>query len=383
MTLEEHIYARAVQALAEIPEADRSQIYVISLLVYDEEDDPRRPTITIGYNTEARASECTPARGQEPGWPIASDADEARWNYAFWLQNELAVICDTESDPDGARLREEWAKEQGFWYSDEEEEDAFESAMERVDPLITAFVRIAVEVVRSLHATGSIERALGRPVPVLIHELEYYEEIVLQNREANPAALTRGFERWVLGSTIEEREAQRREREARPPAERAALALRALYEAHTGLENGVGIELFGEAFQSFDAVEELVAVGEPALEPTLATIQRNALSEQFNPEDSPEWRRIGAFTVESHMTIDGLDVLRGIGTAADEQIDRLWRVLVALVEQDKQLPLAGVNGHVLARALHVLRPDRYPPARFSSSTNHLLNARAFGIGERS
>jgi hypothetical protein len=60
-------------------------------------------------------------------------------------------------------------------------------------------VDVAVGVSRALHARGLVKRVFGRPVPILVHELEYYDEIVQQTRAANPPGLVKGFARWVHG----------------------------------------------------------------------------------------------------------------------------------------------------------------------------------------
>jgi hypothetical protein len=200
LTLREHLRSKILAALESIPGGDRADIYVVSMYVSDIDDDPRRPTITVGYNTERRAAACTPAPGQKPKWPIASDAAEARWNYAFWLQNSLTVIGDEGTDPVGAELREAWAKQRGFWYSDAEEERDLDSALEKVEPMTHEFVQMAVAVVQELHRSGEVARLFGRPVPLLIHELEYYDEIAQQNESANPGPLVEDFSRWVRGS---------------------------------------------------------------------------------------------------------------------------------------------------------------------------------------
>ena len=54
MNFPTHVRAQLITALGSI-----------SLWVQDLDDDPRKPTITVGFNTE-------------------------RWNFAFWLQNEGA-----------------------------------------------------------------------------------------------------------------------------------------------------------------------------------------------------------------------------------------------------------------------------------------------------
>ena len=74
--MKEQLKEAIMQTIASWDEAD---IYVVSLYVYDDNDDPCRPTVTVGYNTESYLNEQI---------EYASDEEEARWNYAFWLQNE-------------------------------------------------------------------------------------------------------------------------------------------------------------------------------------------------------------------------------------------------------------------------------------------------------
>lgn len=54
-----------------------------------------------------------------------------------------------------------------------------------------------MHLARALHATGVINDSLGRPVPVIIHELEYYEQIAQRTEAANPPGLTNEFTSWV------------------------------------------------------------------------------------------------------------------------------------------------------------------------------------------
>jgi len=39
----------------------------------------------------------------------------------------------------------------------------------------------------------------GQSVPIIVHELEYYDQIAEQTRKANPPGLTLEFEAWVRG----------------------------------------------------------------------------------------------------------------------------------------------------------------------------------------
>lgn len=234
-------YARRfiAEALERVPAELISDVYVVSLFVYDEGDDPLRPTVAVGFNTEGQVLESL-----EPGPPLseevaehhreqldllakelgASDdsleairevmgdpvpspaaSDEARWNYAFWLRPDLGVLAGAEVDPQGAALRDEWIRSTGLWVNpDRFEEDLtgeeFDALVASGEKVTRGFVELIVDLVGDLHAEGVIETVFGRPLPVLVHELEYYEEIALQNLRANPDGLADDFVRWVAGA---------------------------------------------------------------------------------------------------------------------------------------------------------------------------------------
>ncbi|MFE3327956.1 hypothetical protein [Streptomyces sp. NPDC059176] len=109
MTFNDHLQHLVERALASIPAADAGDIYAVSFLIDNEDDDSRQPTVTIGYNTETQARRSI---------QDVSDQAEARWNYAFWIQNELTVVGDLTSDPAGATARQEWITELGHWYAE-------------------------------------------------------------------------------------------------------------------------------------------------------------------------------------------------------------------------------------------------------------------------
>lgn len=157
-----------LQALIErkIAEWEEEDIYALSLFVYDEEDDPRRPTVTLGYNTERQVKESL---------SDASDEREARWNYAFWIQNE--ELCWGRDDT--AEDVKRWLTEQDLW--------------EREEDITEAFVALLTEIVKDIHASGLLTEKFGREIPVLIHELEYYDKIAEQNIRANGEELVRDF----------------------------------------------------------------------------------------------------------------------------------------------------------------------------------------------
>jgi hypothetical protein len=179
-------------ALRAIPKELRSSIYVVSFFVCDDEDDPRRPTLTVGYNTVERWKASIPA---------ASDSAEAKWNFAFWLQNELIKFGGDSAS--GAALVGAGVASTGLSYEDADAdaaEDAdFEACLERGVQITEAFVRECCEVVRRLHASGAVAEIFGRSIPVLVHELEVYEGIAGQNEAVNPPGVCAEFAQWVRG----------------------------------------------------------------------------------------------------------------------------------------------------------------------------------------
>ncbi|WP_238916894.1 hypothetical protein [Clostridium sp. YIM B02555] len=165
-------------------------IYVISLYISNSEDDPRRPMITLGYNTMEQ---------YESALEDASDNAEAKWNFAFWLQNEELIIGDNwgENLEDGERISQ-WIKENNLYYSDEEEDEDFDKALKLGDEITSRFVELCVEVVKELHEEGIIEKKFGKALPLIIHELEYYDLIAEQNKRANPEEIIKEFADWIL-----------------------------------------------------------------------------------------------------------------------------------------------------------------------------------------
>ncbi len=172
-------------ALEAIPDPTRKSIYVLSIFVYDEDDDPRRPSMQFGYNTVERWKESIAK---------ASNSDEAKWNFAFWLQNSVASFGSNGEESSTIRR---WIEASGLWYSDEDEDEDFDRALELGDEITRMFVQACCEVASKLHSSETILRCFKQPIPVLVHQLEYYEEIAVQNEKANPPGLCAEFVSWI------------------------------------------------------------------------------------------------------------------------------------------------------------------------------------------
>lgn len=169
---------------------EAQDIYAVSLWVQDWDDDPFEPTVTLGYNTEEQVRVMT---------PCASSAEEARWNFAFWLQNSEMVFGGKEETVGGSSdLIIRWLQDSNAVFYTNEELDAMSPT--EIDEALVAgknvtkhFVEMLVRVVQGLHDSGFIQERFGKEIPILIHELEYYEEIADQNARANGDALPEGF----------------------------------------------------------------------------------------------------------------------------------------------------------------------------------------------
>ena len=199
---ESYIYDNMADAIRTLPLDDTPDIYALSFYIDAEEDDPRAMVLNFSYNTNSQWESCTPGPSREPGWPVASDSDEAKWNYAFWLQNDVRVVGNSTDPQDavGILLRHEWLMDQDLYYTDEEEEAEFETALEKGEEIIHLFVEMCIRVAQRLHEEGIIQSKFGRDVPILVHELEYDEQIAEWTRMANPPGLTHEFEEWAVSA---------------------------------------------------------------------------------------------------------------------------------------------------------------------------------------
>ena len=178
--LSEYIFQKMKRGILNWRKALTSKIYAISFFVYDQDDDPARPTLTLGYNTETHWRQSTLR---------ASDSNEAKWNYAFWPHTKEAFFGD-ESD---VSVRENWIHER--WQA--ERNGGRGQELKKDQEITHEFVMVVVSVAKRLHEDGVILSKFGRPIPIIVHELEYYREVVAQTEQANPAGVAKEFTDWV------------------------------------------------------------------------------------------------------------------------------------------------------------------------------------------
>lgn len=165
---------------------DKKDIYAISLYVEDYLDNPFEPTVTLGYNTEKQV-----VTALEKSFPKPTDKQEARWNFAFWLQNEEFKFGLGQTQ----EIVKKWLKKNKFKYYTYQE--VFKSDLDipigEYEALTPKFVNELVKIVQELHKSGFIKEQFNKEIPIIIHELEYYDVIAIQNIEANGDILPKDF----------------------------------------------------------------------------------------------------------------------------------------------------------------------------------------------
>lgn len=163
--LEQYCYDLLRQHIEAIDSDLAVSIYALSFYLDDNPGDDYKPTLWLGYNTEKQLDDCTPSSLNNSSNRKASGRNEAKWNYAFWLQNKLCAIGE-EGTPSQA-IRNEWID----WLLPQ-------------DDISKCFADLCVRVARQLHKTGVIRQKFSRDIPIIVHELEYYDQIAHERGES-------------------------------------------------------------------------------------------------------------------------------------------------------------------------------------------------------
>lgn len=181
----EATYKMLEAGIRSIPDNEVPDIYALSCWYLAQDDEARYPMVILSYNTNSHYQSQIPA---------ASSEAEAKWNYAFWLQNDIVAVGGEDDDHLAA-----WFAASPYYYSEEqnldaEEDDAlFEQLLEKANAFNDAFIEIIIECVSRLFSEGVISEKFGKHIPVLIHELEYYDKPLEWTTRANPPGVAEEF----------------------------------------------------------------------------------------------------------------------------------------------------------------------------------------------
>ncbi|WCL51051.1 hypothetical protein [Leptospira sp. GIMC2001] len=192
LEFQEYLYLTLKNKINSIEEKDIKDIYALSFYINDEDDDPRFPNLILGFNT---------IKNMKIEIKNASSKSEAKWNYAYWLQNELAAIC-SEDDIKGRNLWINLLKIKRLHVSNYEIEVDYSEIIEnKLDLIKKHFVNLAIECSKRIHEEGIIRNKFNSDIPIIVHELEYYDEIADQTKLANPPKIADEFVKYVNDNT--------------------------------------------------------------------------------------------------------------------------------------------------------------------------------------
>lgn len=160
---------------------DKKDIYAVSFFLYANEmfeynGYSNVTAFSVGYNTETDCDN-------------ADRFAEKRWNYAFWSKNEIPVIKATDKD-EGMKTLFEWYKQNhidNIGY--ENFNDSYNVEMQYIGKGPIGYYELLLEitaVARELQVSGFIKDVFGKPVPIIIHDLEYPWYVLEATRQANP-----------------------------------------------------------------------------------------------------------------------------------------------------------------------------------------------------
>ncbi|MFF2012793.1 hypothetical protein ACFVWY_27470 [Streptomyces sp. NPDC058195] len=190
MTFPYHLRRAGTRVLERVPAALRDGIYVLAFHVWRVDCDDRRPYADRGYTTESRYEEDV---------RNSSGQQEVRWNCAFCILDGFERLGNVPGDPVGGPLFEAEAGRLGIWC-----DGAFDlgrllddaDPIARSDPLRLHFREAVFGLARHLHAGGAIERIFGRPLPVVVCDMDEPGREEETTRAANPPELIVDFLVW-------------------------------------------------------------------------------------------------------------------------------------------------------------------------------------------
>lgn len=196
---EELVYQRFTTALAQLPAEIRADVYALSFLygIFWKGDIVCTDYLELSYSTEGQYREQI---------ANASDAEESRWNFAFWRQDILAQIPDfggMEEDPNDKELR---LRDQYFTFLGLHPTGSDGSGRPTYFGLDTehTITQLGAKVAKRLHNEGIIQRLFGKPIPIIIHSLTYEDAGQQATRQGNPPEALKDVAVWICNEDIAE-----------------------------------------------------------------------------------------------------------------------------------------------------------------------------------
>lgn len=160
---------------------NEDDIYAISFFVCANE--------VYEYNGYSNVTEFSVSYNTEKDCSGAGELSEERWNYAFWRQNETPVI-ESDDENEGIKILFDWYEENGVDNIGYENYDiCYDNEMKYIGKGPVGYYELLSEittVANKLQTSGFVMNKFGRPIPIIIHDLEYPWYIIEATQKANP-----------------------------------------------------------------------------------------------------------------------------------------------------------------------------------------------------
>lgn len=181
----EQSYQKVMGVIQEIPDDIAHDIYALSFWLTNAENDYRYPTLILGYNT---LTNFQAEKGE------ATDDLEYKWNFAYWLVDDMGKIGGEDD-----KFLTAWFEQTPHFYSQEQEDlseendEVFAKIVEKGEQFQAEFIQIVIQIAQRLFTEKVLEQKFGKNIPIIIHDLEYYEDPINWTTSANPPELIKEF----------------------------------------------------------------------------------------------------------------------------------------------------------------------------------------------
>lgn len=159
---------------------NEDDIYAISFFVYANE--------AYEYNGYSNVTQFSVSYNTEKDCSGAGELSEERWNYAFWRQNETPII-EADNENEGIKFLFNWYEENGVDNIGYENYGAcYDNEMRYIGKGPIGYYELLLEitdVAKKLQDSGFVKHKFGRPIPIIIHDLEYSWYIIEATKKAN------------------------------------------------------------------------------------------------------------------------------------------------------------------------------------------------------
>lgn len=159
---------------------NEDDIYAISFFIYANE--------AYRYKGYSNVTKFSVSYNTERDCGCADEFSEKRWNYSYWRQNEIPII-EPDDKNEGMKILFDWYKENGIDHIGYEDQNAcYDNEMRYIGKGPVGYYELLSEitaVAKKLQECSFIKNKFGKPIPIIIHDLEYPWYIIESNKKAN------------------------------------------------------------------------------------------------------------------------------------------------------------------------------------------------------